>query len=120
MNAAVEQKVELVLKKVKGEAGRKFREMNENQRNEKFNQSFDSSRQHCFMCNVLACSDSSDTDVTACDMYGDIYGEQQRAQGFHTDALRHLKSAQVCKQLTFFSLWTTAWTFWSGRNHTQR
>lgn len=32
MNAAVEQKVELVLKKVKGEAGRKFREMNENQR----------------------------------------------------------------------------------------
>lgn len=43
--------------------------------------------------NVLACSDSSDPDVNICDMYGDIHGEQQRAQGFDTDAVRHLKSA---------------------------
>lgn len=63
------------------------------------------------MGNVLACSHSSDTDVNICDMHGDIYGEQQRAQGFDADALRHLKSAQVCTQL-FFSLWTAAWTFW--------
>lgn len=52
--------------------------------------------------NVLARSHSSDTDVNICDMYADIYGEQQRAQGFDADALRHLKSAQVCKRLLFF------------------